>query len=143
MRKQRTSAGKMDKGNLQRAVRTGLRLNQRSVDWNRVMLRQTDLAQDFQQGIARLFSMATSAVSASQAQAGELIELMGHSIRVKAGLLQQASAAAQAPSLSESQSRWMGFWMAAFHLASSNANAVVQINGTAFMSWWRLVQNRR
>jgi hypothetical protein len=44
-----------------------------------------------QQGIARLFSMTNGAVSASQAQEGGLLELTGHSIRLKADLLQQAS----------------------------------------------------
>lgn len=143
MRNQRKRGGNIDKGNLQKAVRTGLLLNRRSVDWTRFMLRQTDLARDIQQGIARFYSMATSAVSASQAQAGELIELMGHSIRAKAGLLQQASAAAQAPSLPESQTRWVDFWMAALRLAHSNADTLVRINGAAFDSWLRLTQNGR
>lgn len=102
------------------------------------MVQQTDLARNFQQNIAHLFSMTNSAVSVSQAQAGGLLELMGHSIRVKADLLQRASAAAQASSLSESQTRWMDFWMAASRLAHSNANSLARINGIAFDSWFRL-----
>ncbi len=110
-----------------------------SIDWTRFMLQQSELARDFQQGLARLSSIATGALSASQTQAGGLLELMGRSIRLKAGLLEQASAAAQARSLPESQIRWMDFWIAAFRLAQCNANALVRINGTALASWLRLV----
>lgn len=143
MRKQQQRGRGIDKGNWHMAVRTGLRLNQVSADWTKLMLRQTGLAHDLHQGLAQFFSMATGAVSAAQAQTGELIELMGHSIRAKAGLLQQASAAAQVPSLPESQTQWMDFWMAALRLANSNASALARINGTALDSWMRLVQNRR
>ena len=44
----------MTKGKLQRPWHTGLLLNQMSVDWTKFMLRQTNLADEFHQAIARL-----------------------------------------------------------------------------------------
>jgi hypothetical protein len=124
-------------------MHAGLLLNQMAMDWTRLMLRQGEWSGDFQQAVERFSSMAADGVSAAQAQAGGLLELMGRSIRVKAGLLRQASAAAQASGLLESQSRWIGFWMSAFHLACSNASTLARINGRAWTSWARLGQNGR
>ncbi len=139
MRKQQNRPRGTNRANLWGAAAAALRLNQMSIDWTRFMLHQTALAHNFQQDLGRLSSFAVAAVSASQTQAGGLLELMGRSIRVKADLLQRASSAAQAPSLPERHTRWLDFWMEAFRLAQFNAGALGRINSQALNAWLRLV----
>jgi len=99
------------------------------------------LVRHWQQNFARLAPVAVGAMSATQRQAGEILELMGRSTQAKVGLMQQAVRAAQDPNPFGSQAKWIGFWMSAMGLAQSNAAAVLQIHGRAFNSWLRLVGN--
>ncbi len=121
----------------------GLRFNEMSGNWLRLMLGQAELANEWQQGLFRAGSVTTGALAATQKQARELLELMGHSTRAKVGLMEQAIDAAQAPGVFQSQAKWLAFWMDALRLAQSNATALTQINSRAANSWLRLIANHK
>ena len=102
-------------------------------------LKPIDLACQWQQGLSRLTPMAVAALSATQKQAGEILELMGRSTQAKVGLMHQAIRAAGDPNPLGSQAKWMGFWMSAIGLAQTNTATVLQIHSRAFNSWLRLM----
>lgn len=111
----------------------------RVADRSKRSLKQLELARRWQPGLFKLAPLAIGAISATQRQAGEIIELMGRSTQAKVGLFGQAVRAAQDPSPFTSHARWAGFWLSALGLAQTNTATVIQIHCRAMNAWLRLM----
>ncbi len=104
---------------------------------------QVKSARPWQRSFSKLAPLAVGAISATQRQAGETLELMGRSTQAKVGLFHQAVRAVQDPNPFTSQAKWAGFWMSALSLAQTNTASMLQIHTRAMNSWLRLAGGRR
>jgi hypothetical protein len=77
---------------------------------------------------------------ASQKRMEEMLDLAEKNGRAGADLLKKAVAAAQAPAIAESQSKWMEVWTSSLSAARSNTEAVAQISCRAIDAWIDLLQ---
>ncbi len=124
-----------------RAVCT--RRDSRNAAQSRRLLNQVESARCWQRSFSELAPLAIGAISATQRQAGETLELMGRSTQAKVGLLHQAFRAAQDPNPFTSHAKWVGFWMSALSLAQTNTATMLRIHSRTIDSWLRLMGGRR
>ena len=150
--KQRTESSESAKGkaisemadkalrNYEQLVRTGLKLQEEASRCWTNLLTQTVSAQDFQKPISHLNTVANGILPGAQKQLQEALNLVESNSRAGIELMKKAAEAVQAPSIGESQSRWMDFWTASVGVARKNTHDLLEINSRALDTWIDFVQ---
>ena len=126
--------------NCEQAMKNGLKLQEEASKWWNNMAGQTGSAQDWQKRFSNATNVATNFTAAAQKRAEELLDLAEKNARAGVELTKKAADAMQAPTVAESQRKWMEFWTASVGVARSSSESMAQIGGRALDSWVDFVQ---
>src|SRR5438105_2059610 len=99
------------------------------------MFNQSAGAADWQKQFSNFTAMYSRALPLAQRRLEEAINLMEKNSRTGAELVKKTVEAVQAPSVPESQARWMEVWTSSMKAAQANLEALTQINTRALDSW--------
>jgi hypothetical protein len=121
--------------NYEQALRTGLKLQEETVQcWNN-LFNQTASAEDWQKRLGNLTALSNELMPMTQRRMEEVLALFEQNSQTGAELMKKAVEAAQTPVPAESQAKWMEFWTSSLGAIRSNAEAVTQISARAIDAW--------
>ena len=126
--------------NCEQAMKNGLKLQEEAGKWWNNMAGQTGSAQDWQKRFSSATNVATNFTAATQKRAEELLDLAEKNARAGVELSKRAADAMQAPTVAESQHKWIEFWTASLGVVRSSSESMFQISGRALDSWVDFVQ---
>jgi hypothetical protein len=121
--------------NYEQALRTGLKMQEEAGKWWTSMFNQTTVAQDWQKRLTNMTGLATGFMPLAQRRMEEVITFMEKNGKTSAELMKKAVDAAQTPTVSESQAKWIDFWTASMGAVRNNTEALSQISTKAIDSW--------
>jgi hypothetical protein len=118
--------------NYEQALKTGLKLQEESSKCWAGFLGQAPSPQEFQK---RVKAMVDNVVPQTQKSIDDCLKLIEHNSRTNVELLRKAVAAAQATSVQEAQTKFLGFWEASLSALRDTAQSVTQANTKAVDAW--------
>ncbi len=127
--------------NYEDAVRTGQKLQEEAGQWWTRFWTQAGNGQDWQKQLTSWTRMAGGMMPLAQEQWQEVIDLLEKNNRTGAELVKKAVAAAQTPTTSEQQARWLELWTSSMKAVQSNVEAFSGISTRAIDSWVEFVRN--
>ena len=126
--------------NCEQAMRNGLKFQEEATKWWNNMAGHTGSAQDWQKRFSNATTVATNFTAAAQKRAEEFLDLAETNARAQVELTKKAADAMQAPTIAESQHKWIEFWTASLGVVRSSSESMAQISGRALDSWVDFVQ---
>lgn len=126
--------------NCEQALRAGLKFQEEAGRWWNSAFNPASCAQNWQEQLNAATRTANSILPLAQKPVGEMIELVEKNGRAGADLMKKALAAAQSPSVAESQAKWTEFWTASLGAAQSNTEALSQMNSKLIDSWSEFIR---
>ena len=121
--------------NYEQALRTGLKLQEETVQcWNN-LFNQTASADDWQKRLGNFTALTNEMMPITQRRMEEVLALFEQNSQTSAELMKKVVEAAQTPVPAESQAKWMDFWTSSLGAIRSNAEAVTQISARAIDAW--------
>jgi hypothetical protein len=118
--------------NYEQALKTGLKLQEDSVKVLTGLLNQPTAPQDLQK---RVKALADEVIPQTQKNIEDNLQLVEQTTRTSIELLKKATAATQATTLHDAQSKFLGFCEASLSAVRDTAVAVTQANAKALESW--------
>ncbi len=126
--------------NYEQALRTGLKMQEEAVKWWSGMITHATTAQDWQNKLNNVASLANEVMPMAQKGMEEVLDLFEKNSRTGNELMKKAVEAAQAPVIADSQSKWMDVFTSSLGAMRSNAEAFTQMSTKAIDSWINFVR---
>lgn len=120
--------------NFEHALRTGVKLQEEAARCWTTVLNQSASAHDWQKQLANYTHVANGFLPATQKQVEGVMDLMEKNTRTSVELFKKAVDAAQTPSLTESQTKWLDVYTSSLGAVRSTTEAVAQLNAQAIDS---------
>ena len=120
--------------NFEHALRTGVKLQEEAARCWTTVLNQSTSAHDWQKQIANYTNVANGVLPATQKQIEGVMDLMEKNTRTSVELIKKAIDAAQSPSPTESQNKWLDVYTSSLGAVRSTTEAVAQLNAQAIDS---------
>jgi hypothetical protein len=116
----------------EQALKTGIRLQEESTRVWSGLVAQASTPQEWPK---RLKALSEELVPQTQRAMRECVKLVEQHCTVSVDLLKKAISAAQAGSVPEAQSKFLGLWEGSLNAVRDSALAVIQANSRAAESW--------
>lgn len=126
--------------NYEQALRTGLKMQEEAVKWWSGMITHATTAQDWQNRMNNVASLANEVMPMAQKGMEEVLDLFEKNSRTGNELMKKAVEAAQAPVIADSQSKWMDVFTSSLGAMRSNAEAFTHMSTKAIDSWINFVR---